>query len=82
MSDLKKAFNAARVYWEHTTKEAASELGISETFLHKFLNGDGVSAPLEKKIKGYVYQAGIIKSINKLGLDPEEPAKNLQPTEA
>lgn len=75
MSDLKKAFDAARVYHEHTLKQASQDLGVSETFLILFLKGKGTSAPLEKKVRAYIYKAGVVNSIKKLGLDPNMKIK-------
>ena len=60
---------------EHTQSEAAKELGVSEVFLYKFLKGEGTSAPLEEKIKQYITDAGLVKSIKDLGLEQSEPAK-------
>lgn len=79
MSDLKKVFNAARSITGDTQIEAAGKLGVSEVFLYKVLKGDSTSLPLEKKIKQYIVDAGLEKSISDLGLDPKQPAKNLQP---
>lgn len=82
MADLKKAFHAARVYREHSQKQAAEELGVSETFLIMFLKGEGTSAPLDSKVRDYIYNAGIVKSIKKLGLNPSSPVKKVEPTTA
>ena len=78
MEQLKKAFDAARGFKGHSMGDAAEEFDVSRTMLINFFKGFATSAPLEKKIRNYIYKAGIIRSIQKLGLDPDTPIKELQ----
>lgn len=79
MSDFKKLFHAARAYREQNLSQASKVLGVSETFLHKFLNGEATSAPLEKKIKTYIYKSELDRSVrslcNDLNIDPDQKMK-------
>lgn len=71
MDELKKLFNSARGYKGHSLSEAAKELGVSTTFLNQFFSGDGTSAPLEKKVRRYITNSGMIHSIVRMELHPD-----------
>lgn len=71
MADLKKVFHSCRAYREQTLDDAANELEVSKTFLHQFLNGEGTSAPLKKKVLTYIYETELDRSIKELLRDTD-----------
>lgn len=79
MSEIKKVFDATRSYRGHSLEQASKELGVSATFLHKFLNQEATSAPLDKKIKRYIYKSELRRSVEQLckelDLDPDMKMK-------
>lgn len=69
MEQLKKAFDASRSFQKQSMSEAAEELGVSRTMLNSFFKGAATSAPLEKRIREYINDAGVVESIQRLDLD-------------
>lgn len=79
MSDLKKVFDAARKIRGHFIKDAAEEMGYSETTINKLFRGelDYPDKPKEA-VKSYIYESGLRDSVENLGLDPDATKKELK----
>lgn len=68
---LKQTFKAARAIQDETIKEAANSMGYSKTSIDRFFSDDyKYSKHVETAIKNYIYSAGLFKSFEDLGLDP------------
>lgn len=77
MRNLKRAFDAVRSFKGHSLEQACDELEVSRTFLDLFFKGAATSAPLEGKIKQYIENSDLVKTIRDLGLDPFTTKKEL-----
>jgi hypothetical protein len=71
MEKLKRAFNASKAYRNDSWEDIEEELDSSKGMVSKVLSGKATSAPLVERIKEYVNDTGIIKSIDDAGLDPD-----------
>lgn len=81
MSELKKVFDAARALNGHTVKQAGEAMGddgYSTTTLERFFRDD-LPYPdrVEKAVRKYIYDAGLIKSVCDLGLSPDGTDKKI-----
>lgn len=79
MSDLKKLFDASRPMYGHTSiEQAAKSMGYSKTTIDRFFANDlPYPDKVEAAIRKYISDAGIVRSIKKLGLDPNATKKKV-----
>lgn len=80
MNDLEKVFNAARAINGHNKREAGKAMGddgYSLTTINRFFDGTlEYTDNVEAAVRQYIYDAGLVKSIQDLGLDPNQPANS------
>lgn len=68
---LKRVYDAARALNGHNQEEAAREVKKSQSMINQVLAGTATSQPTVDAILKYCYRAGLRRSVEKLGLDPE-----------
>jgi DNA-binding LacI/PurR family transcriptional regulator len=79
MKDLKKLFDAARMQYGHTIQAAANHIGYSKTTLDRFFTHDyRYPDRVENAVRDYIRKSGIVRSINKQGLNPNATKAELR----